>query len=321
MYSNKLIGGNMRLSMKAVVGIVSLMFIVAIFAGPAYAGGKANSLVETKWLADNLSSVKVVFVENWPSEKEIYMKRHIKGSTLMTLGELMGTLMPKPPSKEKFTAAMNKHGISNNDHVVFYGATAKNVFTLSAVWLMDYFKHNNVSYLNGGLAKWNKENLPGEAGMTKAEPASYKVGSTDESIRISAEDVLKKLDNPNAVIVDARGTEFYTGKTREENVPRVGHIPGALDLDAYLINFNQSDGTVKPAADLMAFYESKGVTKDKEVIVYCQAGVKAGNAYYIFKHILGYPNVKNYVGSWKEWSKQDFNKYPIVGKIVEEKKK
>jgi 3-mercaptopyruvate sulfurtransferase SseA len=62
--------------MKAVVGIVSLIFMVALFAGPA----SANPLVETKWLADNLSSVKVVFVDNWPSDKEQYMKKHIKGS-------------------------------------------------------------------------------------------------------------------------------------------------------------------------------------------------------------------------------------------------
>lgn len=56
----------MRSGMKAVIGIVSLMFMAALFAGPV----SADPIVETKWLSENLSNVKVVFVDNWPSDKE-----------------------------------------------------------------------------------------------------------------------------------------------------------------------------------------------------------------------------------------------------------
>jgi thiosulfate/3-mercaptopyruvate sulfurtransferase len=319
MYNIIIKGGTMRLRRKISIGIVSLLFVMSLFAGyqNTYASG-AQPLVETQWLADNLSNVKVVFVDNWPSDIEEYKKKHIKGSVKMGVGKLFPAF--NPPNKVKFEGMMKELGISNGDHVVLYGAKGQSVFTLGAFWLMQYFGHDNVSFLNGGLAKWNSENRPSEAGASKeSTPGNYKAGSPDGSIKIAADEILSKLENKNVVIVDARGTEFYTGDTREENVPRVGHIPGALDLGYNKTNFND-DGTVKSAADLKSVYESNGVTKDKEVIAYCQGGIKASNTYFTLKHILGYPNVKVYVGSWKHWSKLDFNKYPIVGKIVEEKK-
>ena len=318
-------GGKMCLSKKIIIGSVSLLFAVSLFVGyqNAFADG-VRPLVNSQWLADNLNEAKVktVFVDNWPSDKEEYMKKHVKGSVYMSVGALMGTLGngSTPPDKTKFEGMMHRLGINNGDHVVLYGAKGENVFTLGAFWLMEYFGHDNVSYLNGGLAEWNKENLPSEEGMQKAAPGNYKVASPNESIRTDAAHVLKSLKNANVVLVDARGTGEYTGEVNNDKNKRVGYIPGALDLDSYETNFNTNDGTVKSAAELKAAYEAKGVTKDKEIIAYCQGGIKAANTYFALKHILGYQNVKVYVGSWGEWSRLDFDKYPIEGKIVEEKK-
>jgi thiosulfate/3-mercaptopyruvate sulfurtransferase len=308
MYNNE--GGKMRLSRKGITTIVSIVFLISFFAGyqNASAGG-ASALVETQWLQKNLNNVKVIFVDNWPSEKEEYEKKHIKGSVYMGISALMGALGngSAPPDKEQFEGMMNRLGINSGDHIVLYGSKGESVFTLSAFWLMEYFGIKNISYLNGGLAKWNKENLPTEEGMKQAEPGTYKVTSTNEAIRADASHVLGSLKNENAVLVDARGTGEYTGEVNNDNNTRVGHIPGALDLDSFKTNFNAGDGTVKSPEELKALYESKGVTRDREVITYCQAGIKASNAYFFLKHILGYPNVKMYVGSWGEWANRTEN--------------
>ena len=296
--------------MKAVIVIVSFMFMAVLFAAPA----SASPVVDTKWLAGNLSNVKVVFVDNWPSDKDQYMAKHIKGSVYMGIGPLMGALGngSTPPDKAQFEGIMQRLGINNGDHVVLYGADSKSVFTLGAFWLMEYFSHGKVSYLNGGLAKWNAEGLPSEGGMSAAAPGAYKAGNRNEAIRIDAAGVLAATGDPKTAIVDARGTAQYTGAENNDNNKRVGHISGALDLDAVTVNFN-ADNTIKSAADLKAVYDSKGVKADKNVITYCQAGIKAANAYFILKHVLGYKNVKMYVGSWSEWSsRMDFNTYPIV---------
>ncbi|MEW6601903.1 MAG: sulfurtransferase [Nitrospirota bacterium] len=310
----------MRLRKNFIISVISVLFLLSLFIGYQDAFAKdAGNLVDTQWLADNLSKVKVVFVDNWPSAKESYEKKHIAGSVYMGIGALMGTISPNPPDKIQFEGMMNRLGINNDDHVVLYGPDGESVFTLGALWLMEYFNHKNVSYLDGGLAKWNKENRASESGMKKAEAGNYKVSGTDESIRIIADDVLKNMKKSNVVLVDARGTGEYNGEVNNDKNKRVGHLEGAIDIDSKL-NFNEDSGTVKSAADLKGLYEGKGVTKDKEVIAYCQGGIKASNAYFILKHVLGYKNVKVYVGSWGEWSGLDFNKYPIVGKIVEEKK-
>ncbi|MBI4682969.1 MAG: sulfurtransferase [Nitrospirae bacterium] len=299
----------MYLRRRSISCFVALFFAVSLLAVCSNAfASSAGPLVETKWLADNLNNVKIVFVDNWPSDKEEYTKKHIKGSVYMGIGALMGTLGngSAAPDKAQFEGMMNRLGINNADHVVLYGAKGDNVFTLGAFWLIEYFGHKNVSYLNGGLAKWNKENLPTEGGMNPAAPGNYKAAAANESIRSDAAHVLSSLKNSNAVLVDARGTGEYKGEVNNDKNTRVGHIPGALDLDSFKTNFN-ADGTVKSAADLKALYESKGVTKTKEVITYCQAGIKASNAYFFVKHILGYPNVKVYVGSWGEWGNRTEN--------------
>ncbi len=307
----------MRLGMKAVIGIVAFVFMAALFVGPASANGKVDSLVETKWLSNNLSNVKIVFVDNWPSEKSDFDKGHIPGSVYMGIGKMMGAIGngTTPPDKAKFEVIMHNLGINNDDHVVFYGAKGTSVFTLGAVWLMEYFGHDKVSFLNGGLEKWNNENLKTVKGQKRPAPGKFKAGTGNNSILSTADHVLKNLNNKNVVLVDARGTETYTGKKNEGN-KRVGHIPGALDLGYDKTNFN-SDGTVKSVADLKAVYEASGVTADKEVITYCQGGIKAANTYFTLTKILGYKNVKVYVGSWGEWARLDYSKYPIVGEVVE----
>ncbi|RJQ17452.1 MAG: sulfurtransferase, partial [Nitrospiraceae bacterium] len=101
-----------------------------------------------------------------------------------------------------------------------------------------------------------------------------------------------------------------TGKNPLGN-KRVGHLPGSINIDSYANNLNP-DETFKSAGDLKAVYESKGITKDKEVIVYCQGGVRAAQTFIALKYILGYPKVRNYVGSIGEWAhKPEPAKYPL----------
>ncbi len=317
----------MRLLKKNFVIVVSLVFMVSLIAG--YQNAFANSVsmqkpvVETDWLQDNLENpkVKTIFVDNWPSDKEAYEKKHIKGSVYMGIGALMGTIGDgsAAPDKESFEGMMHRLGVNNGDHVVLYGAAGDRVFTLGAFWLMEYFGHENLSYLNGGLAKWAKEDRPTESGLKAAAPGTYNAAVPVEAISVNGEYVLANLKNGNTVLVDARGTGEFTGEVNNEKNKRIGNIPGAHDLGYLVTNF-KDDGTLKSIDELNAVYGAKGVTKDKEVIAYCQGGIKAANAYFTLRHILGYQNVKVYVGSWGEWGNRvDFSKYPINGKIVESK--
>jgi len=84
-----------------------------------------------------------------------------------------------------------------------------------------------------------------------------------------------------------------------ETAQRAGHIPGAQSIPwAQAV---KEDGTFKSADDLKALYEAKGVTPDKDVIAYCRIGERSSHSWFVLHELLGYPNVRNYDGSWTEW--------------------
>jgi len=314
-------GRQMLLRRKILIGLFSLLFVLCLFSGHqnAFANG-TPALVETKWLADNLdkSDIRIVYVAAMsPKDKENFDSKHIPGSTYLSIGSLMGALGDgsMPPDKAKFEAFMGKLGIRNDTHVVLYGTGGGNPFIPTALWLMKYFGHDKVSYLDGGFAKWSEGGLKTHSSADKSieiKPADFKA-APDESIRADANHVLQNLKNSKVVIVDARGLDAYKGIMNEvpDKNKRTGHIPGAINLNFYTTNLKE-DGTFKSVEDLKAAYEAKGVTKDKEIITYCQGGVRSAHTYFVLKHLLGYPKVRNYVGSWGEWSNLDSAKYPLV---------
>jgi thiosulfate/3-mercaptopyruvate sulfurtransferase len=43
------------------------------------------------------------------------------------------------------------------------------------------------------------------------------------------------------------------------------------------------------------------VTPDRPTIAYCRIGERSSHTWFVLKYLLGYPDVKNYDGSWTEW--------------------
>ena len=145
--------------------------------------------------------------------------------------------------------------------------------------------------------------------MTKDVPAprptTYKAKAADPSIRALRDDVLAAARSKSVALVDVRSPKEYSGELlAPENLPqegaqRGGHVPGAANIP-WGENV-QADGTFKPADELRKLYESRGITRDKDIIAYCRIGERSSIAWFALKHLLGYPNVRNYDGSWTEY--------------------
>jgi len=159
--------------------------------------------------------------------------------------------------------------------------------------------------MNGGRKKWQDEGRELVADAPTAKPASYKAGQPNKAIRALRDEVFAQLGKAGAVLVDVRSPKEFSGELlAPENLPqegaqRGGHIPGAANIPwAQAV---REDGTFKPADELKALYQGKGVTPDKAVIAYCRIGERSSHTWFVLTYLLGYPNVRNYDGSWTEW--------------------
>jgi thiosulfate/3-mercaptopyruvate sulfurtransferase len=187
--------------------------------------------------------------------------------------------------------------------VILYGDN-NNWFAAWAVWQMKIYGHQDVRIMNGGRKKWLAEGRELSSDAPSTATASYKAGAADLSLRAFLPEVQEAVKAGRAALVDVRSPAEFTGEILAppglpETCQRGGHIPGAKSIPwGKACN---EDGTFKSVDDLQKLYGSAGVTSDRPVIAYCRIGERSSHTWFVLKHLLGYPDVKNYDGSWTEW--------------------
>lgn len=168
-----------------------------------------------------------------------------------------------------------------------------------AFWFLEYFGHPAPRLLDGGFGAWVRAGLPVTTAAEKPVSSEWRGERRDERLA-SWRDVYERLHRPEAAIVDTRSDGEYCGTV--VRAKRGGAIPGAVHIE-WTRNLDET-GAFKPAAELRRMYEEAGVTPDREVITYCQGGYRAAHTYLALR-LLGYPRVRNYVGSWGEWGNRE----------------
>ncbi len=261
-------------------------------------------LVDTDWVANHLGDPNVRIIES-DEDPLLYAMGHIPGAVQVDwFSTLQHPLRRDFLSKEQFEEVASRLGITNETIVVFYGDKS-NWFACYALWLFQYYGHQNVKIMNGGRLKWEKDERPFVKEVPSYEKTSYRAKEADKSIRAFRDEVLKQ-SNDRKPLVDVRSPKEYSGELLhmpnypQEGATRGGHIPGAVSIP-WATAVNEDDSTFKSAEDLREIYEGKGIKSDNEVIAYCRIGERSSLTWFVLKYLLGYPNVKNYDGSWTEW--------------------
>ncbi|MDE1861325.1 MAG: sulfurtransferase [Thaumarchaeota archaeon] len=180
-------------------------------------------------------------------------------------------------------------GVTSKATVVFYEEVS-GMGAARGVWLLRSFSHENAFMLNGGFGKWKSLGLPVETRTNGFKPSKFS-GKIDAKMLVGFEHVRKRLGK--AVLVDTRTKDEYEG--RVARAARKGRIPGAVNID-WTLNINE-DGTMKTVQELEKLYKFQ---KEDEIITYCQGGYRAANSFVALK-LLGFKNIKVYLGSWGEW--------------------
>lgn len=197
---------------------------------------------------------------------------------------------------------LSRSGITNETTVVAYGSypgTGAWIF-----WLLKLFGHSDVRVLNGGHQKWMAKGRPVTAEYLTFAPMEYRAKPLDMNLRVLANEVKTAIGRPDQVLLDVRTLQEYQGEyflmKPPEETERAGHISGAIHLE-HILTLNE-DGTFKSMSELQELLTSRGITPDKEIFPYCAIGGRSAYIWFALKHLLGYPNVRNYDGSWNEWS-------------------
>lgn len=264
-----------------------------------------ESLVDTQWVKEHRNDPKVRIVES-NEDILLYDQGHIPGAVQIDwIADLNDKVRRDYLSQEDFEKLAAHKGIANDTTVVFYG-DKNNWWATYAFWVFHLFGHSNTKILNGGRKKWIDEGNELSKDVPAYPATVYKAQQrTDYKIRAFRDQVLAHVSDQGR-LVDVRSPKEFSGELLHmeaypnEGALRGGHIPGAKSIPwAKAVN---DDATFKSPEDLKKLYEEEnGFTPDQNIITYCRIGERSSHTWFVLTYLLGYPNVRNYDGSWTEW--------------------
>jgi thiosulfate/3-mercaptopyruvate sulfurtransferase len=249
-------------------------------------------LVSSEWVAAHGDDANVRLIEV-TSPGAGYVLGHIRGAVYLNLNDVFkgmagGTAHLVGPLDE-VAGVLGKLGLAPDKHVIIYdengGARAAQAF-----WLLEYLGFPQVSILEGGIERWMAEGRPQTRQHPEISPAHFTPQPRPE-LYAPVEWVAEHLSADNVQLIDCRTAEEY-GE---------GHIPGAANRnweDTLTLRAFQTFGE---AGALKSDLEDRGASVDKEIVTYCGSGQRSSHTYLALR-LLGYPRVRNYIGSWSEWS-------------------
>ena len=258
-------------------------------------------IVEPEVLETHLQDPAVVIVDLGKAKQ--YGQAHIPGAHFVNYADIIHSekpIMGLLPSDADFSRLVSSLGITAETHVVGYddegGGCASRL-----IWTLHVFGHTKASLLNGGLHSWANE---GHALTTEApdkQASDYLLKNTG-TCTVDRAHIMQHLDDEHTVLLDARSLAEFTGT--KKFALKGGHIPGARHYEWTEAMDRAHNLRLLAATSIQQKLDQLGITKDREVIVYCQTHHRSAFSYVMLR-ALGYEDVKGYPGSWSEWGNRD----------------
>jgi thiosulfate/3-mercaptopyruvate sulfurtransferase len=257
---------------------------------------RAALLITAEELKSQLSSnPSLCLIDTRPAED--FARAHIPGSghfDLFGLSLVDTRDAPLHAFMHMIHHVLELRGVSEAKDVVFYEANS-GMRAARGVWFLDYFGHPSARMLDGGFTAWKAAGYPVTQETAPVKATTFKI-SQRRDVLATVDDVLGALHKEEYAILDTRSEAEHLGT--QVRAARGGIIPGSIHVE-WTDNLDPS-GKFKSNAELTSMYTAAGITPNKQVISYCQGGYRAAHSY-IALRLLGFPQVRNYIGSWKEW--------------------
>jgi len=277
-------------------------------------------LVETNWLADNLTNTDLRIFDcaaqpvpqpdadirkKYPmkpvSGRPLYQSGHIPGAGFIDIvNDLTDHTAPYPlklAPMEQIRTAFAAAGIGNTSQVVLY-SSAPPIWAARVWWTLRSIGFDNVAILNGGFAKWQAEGREIQTGDSQYPPATL-TATPKPDVFVDRHRVRAALDEPSTLIVHALTPAVFAGDPASMVFGRPGRIPGSVNIPAGTLH-DPKTGTYLTAPNLAARFDAHNSADAAQIITYCGGGINGSNDAFALT-LLGYDNVSVYDGSMNEW--------------------
>jgi len=248
-------------------------------------------LIGTEWLADRLGDADLRLVEVTPPGTG-YVLGHLPGAVYLDLDDVLtGRTSGVPYSVgplEEVAAVLGRLGLAPDKPIVIYDEIG-GIRAAQTFWLLEYLGFDQVYVLEGGIERWMAEGRSLTRSQPSIEPRTF-VPALRADRLATAEWIVSHLEADDMFVLDCRTPEEY-----EE-----GHIPGARNRSWDQTLTRRAYQAFREADELKADLVERGVTDDKEIVTYCNTGLRSAHTYLTLR-LLGYARVRNYEGSWTEW--------------------
>jgi thiosulfate/3-mercaptopyruvate sulfurtransferase len=262
-------------------------------------------LVSTDWVAQHTADPAYRLVEV-DEDTAAYAAGHIEGAIAWHWkDDLHEGLRREFLDQQGLARLLSRSGVGPEATVVLYGGN-NNWFATYAYWLLRYLGFDRAMLMDGGRKKWELEGralVTTEPRLTAADPGP--LAPLRGELRAFRDDVLAHLGGPGKTMVDVRSPAEFSGEVLapphlpQEQAQVPGHVPGAANVP--WASAAREDGSFKSDAELTEIYGAVGVTPDTDVIAYCRIGERSSHTWFVLHELLGYPQVRNYDGSWTEY--------------------
>lgn len=225
---------------------------------------------------------------------------HIPGADFLDLqGEFSDTSSQHffmMPDMAQLEAAFGRHGLDASKIIVLYSIGT--MMWSTRFWWMLRSLGVDARVLDGGFDKWKEEGRPIETGAPRGYPATTFKAAPRAGFFVDKNVVKARIGDRSTVMVNALGPQFHRG-LEPSRYGRPGRVPGSVNVPAaMLVN---ADKTLTSLADAEAKFEAQGVTRDKNVILYCGGGISATIDLFLLTQ-LGYDKLTLYDASMGEWA-------------------
>jgi len=256
---------------------------------------RATLLTTVDELGKKIGSPDLCLIDARPAEE--FARGHIPGAVHFDLFGLSLIDTRDEPLKafmHMIHHVLELRGVSETKEVVFYENNS-GMRAARGVWFLEFFGHPNVRMLDGGFESWKSAGAPVATEAAAPKAATFKTVERRD-VLATVDDVLHSLNRKEIAILDTRSRGEYLGT--HVRAARGGAVPGAIHIE-WTDNLDAT-GKFKSDTELQAMYDKAGITRDKEVVSYCQGGYRAAHSYVALR-LLGFSKIRNYIGSWKEW--------------------